>query len=483
LNIQKKGLLYFCFALMSTSVQAGPISFDIAWQQLLSNSDRLKASAAKVEQARGELDSTSSLNYPSLDITANYSYMEKPLELDVRDLNPFAESNLQLPIPLPDSFFVTPFTEQDIFSSSLNAMWPIYVGGKIDAAQGIRSAQVQEQKQQLILDQREMFVKLTERYYGVILTQELLKTQSQLKTSLKQHLHHAELMEKQGQIAKVERLSARVSFDKAVLDFNNAKRTADMSQVALNHLLMSPNNTPVSDMFVLQQPPALVTMQQAVKDSHPAILLLQSKQKQAEDLISIQQAGYKPTVFLYGNHTLYNDDTLLADITPDWVVGVGMKIPIFSREGHGGKVRAAKSALAQARYMSSQTAQDLQLLLQQSYNKMLGANDEIVSLNSTLALATENRRLRDIAFKQGLSTSLERVDAEIKLLGARIQQLLAEYNYLVALAKLSSITGDIEDFLFHAQQAGLSTTATPTLNRFPQASARPFYSKVNNRES
>jgi outer membrane protein TolC len=454
LNIQRKILLCVLATFFGISAQANTVSFEMAWQQLLSNSDKLKASNELVEQARGNLESTNSLNYPSLDIIANYSYMEKPLELDLRDLNPLAQGSLPLPIPLESSFFVTPFTEQDIFSSSLNAMWPIYVGGKIDAAKGIRSAQVKEKQQQLILEQREIFVTLTERYYGVILTQQLLETQRQLKTNLQQHLHHAELMEQQGQIAKVERLSAQVSYDKAVLDYNNTKRTANISQVALNFLLNSGKSTPSSKMFVLPQSPALETLQQEVKNNHPALVLLQAKREQAEELINVERSGYKPTVFLYGNHTLYDDDSLLADIRPDWVVGVGVKIPLISRDGHSGKVRAAESALAQAGYMTRQTEQDLQLLLQQSHSQMLGAYDEVSSLSSTLALATENRRLRDIAFKQGLSTSLERVDAEIKLSGARVQQLLAKYNYLVALAKLSSITGDIDDFLTHAKQAG-----------------------------
>lgn len=474
-------LLHILVTTFVTSAQASPISFDTAWEQLLGNSDKLRVSAEKVEQARGDLESANSLNYPSLDITANYSYMEKPIELDLRDLNPLA-GGAQLSAPLQDSLFVTPFTEQDIFSSSLNAMWPIYVGGKINAAKGIRTAQVKEQQQKLILEQREMFVTLTERYYGVILTRKLLDTQFKLKTNLQQHLHHAALMEQQGQIAKVERLSAKVSYDKALLDYNNTKRTAFISQVALNFLLNSNNSTPTSKMFVMPQPPSLEAMQQEVKDNHPALILLKAKQQQAEGLINVERSGYKPTVFLYGNHTLYDDDSLLADIKPDWVVGVAVKVPLISRDGHSGKVRAAESALAQARYMTRQTEQDLQLLLQQSYSQMLGANDEVDSLSSTLALATENRRLRDIAFKQGLSTSLERVDAEIKLSGARVQQLIAEYNYLVALAKLSSITGDIENFLSHAQQAGHLTPDTPSssdktnnsaVNSFTQKGSQP----------
>ncbi|ROS05359.1 outer membrane protein TolC [Sinobacterium caligoides] len=459
--MNNKAWLYLALmtpAVLSSQAFAEPISLSSAWQQLLNSNDKLHASEQKVEQAKGNEEASHALNYPSLDIGANYSYMQKPIELDLRDLNPIAELDIDLPFPIPDEMFITPFTERDIFTTSLNAMWPIYAGGKIDAAQSIRVAQVQEEQQQLILDRREMFVTLVERYYGVILTRELVATQGLLKDSLQQHLHHAELMEQQGQIAKVERLSAKVSYDKAVLDYNKAKRRAALSQVALDHLLKSQQATPSTAMFVLPQAPALAQLREKVQLDHPALLLLEAKRKQAKGLIEVERAGYKPTVFLYGNHTLYKDDTLLEQITPDWVVGVGLKIPIVSRDGHSGKIRAAESALQQARYMTSQTEQDLQLLLDQSYSEMLTASDEVNSLNSTLALATENRRLRDIAFKQGLSTSLERVDAETKLSGARIKQLLAKYNYLVALAKLSAVSGELDTFL---ADADMNNTLSP----------------------
>jgi len=62
-------------------------------------------------------------------------------------------------------------------------------------------------------------------------------------------------------------------------------------------------------------------------------------------------------------------------------------------------------------------------------------------------LAQENKRLRDLAFRQGLSTSIEKVDAELKLTAVETQQLGAKYRYIQAYARLMAISGQLEEFL------------------------------------
>jgi len=189
-------------------------------------------------------------------------------------------------------------------------------------------------------------------------------------------------------------------------------------------------------------------------NQHPALKLLQAKEAQAQGLIKVEKGSYYPTVFLYGNYTLYEDDSLFAKMEPDWMLGVGVNIPLLSRDGRSGKVEAAKSALLQARYTKAQTQQDLNLLLEQSYRQLLQAQDEVVSLNTSLSLAQENKRLRDIAFKQGLSTSIEKVDAELKLTAVETQQLGAQYRYIQSYARLMAISGQLDEFIGRSLQQG-----------------------------
>jgi len=58
------------------------------------------------------------------------------------------------------------------------------------------------------------------------------------------------------------------------------------------------------------------------------------------------------------------------------------------------------------------------------------------------------------AFNQGLSTSLDVVDAELFLAEVRAQRSVAVYNYVVAIAKLLAVSGGLEDFLLYQNTQG-----------------------------
>ncbi|QDE32818.1 TolC family protein [Shewanella polaris] len=454
--------LCLSISLLNLSVLAEPITFSHAWQQLEQVSDQLQAKSQLVNRAQAEEDAGDALNYPSINIAGSYTRLEKPIELDLRDLNPLATLDTStLPAALtsalaeiPGSLFVTPFTEQDVFRASLQAMWPIYTGGKITAAQGIHAAQVSETEQELALARRELFLQLVDRYYAVSVTKTLVDTQKQLVDSLTVHVTHAKKLEQQGQIAKVERLNAQVALENAKVNWGKSKRQYEMAEIALARMLHIPSVDPISALFLLEQQPSLPRLSQLTLTQHPALKLLEAKEAQANGLVDLEKGSYYPTVYLYGNYTLYEDDSLFAQVEPDWMVGVGMSIPLISRDGRSGKVQAAKSALLQARYTKAQTKQDLSLLIDQSYRQMLQAKEEADALDVSLALATENLRLRELSFNQGLSTSIDRVDAELSLTAVKTQQLGAKYRYIQAYAKVMAVSGQVDEFINRTQIQG-----------------------------
>ena len=238
-------ILLSLLAVSASTVEAKEIAFSDAWQQLLKVSDKLQASMQEVNRAQAEKQAGDDLNLPSISINGSYTRLEKPIELDLRDLNPLASLDpATLPPALggaigaiPGSLFVTPFTEQDIFRSSLQAMWPIYTGGRITAAQGIHEAHVAEKEQQHQLSTRDLFVQLVDRYYAVAVSDALMNTRGQLVEALKEHAQHAMKLEEQGQIAKVERLNAQVALENAKVDYASARRQLEMSKIALARML------------------------------------------------------------------------------------------------------------------------------------------------------------------------------------------------------------------------------------------------------
>ncbi|MCK5820188.1 MAG: TolC family protein [Psychromonas sp.] len=424
---------------------AQSLNFSQAWTHLVYVSNNLHASNLEVEKAKEQVDASKDLNFPAINLVGSYTHLSDPIQLNDQKINianPLSPStNIAIPIPS------IALTEQDIFRSSLQAMWPIYTGGKITAAQSITKDKVQEKKANEDIEKSKLFVQLVDRYYAVAVTKVLVKTHQQLLSALEKHASHAKKLESQGQIAKVERLNAQVALANERIAVSRAKRQAEMAQIALAQMLHKKQVETSSPMFELNSELSFTEISKKTIANHPALRLLKSKEEQAQDLINIEKSGYYPTVFLYGNYTLYKDDSLFSQAEPDWLVGVGVKIPLLSRNGRSGKVEAAKNAQLQARYTRAQTQQDLNLLLEKNYRDLLQAQDEISALNLSIKLATENERLRSLAFRQGLSTSIDIVDAELKLTAAKTKQLAEKYHYIQAYARLMSMSSQINQFI------------------------------------
>ncbi|CAG22386.1 TolC family protein [Photobacterium profundum] len=447
---------------LAPSVQAASVSFNDAWQTVLTSSDALAAERANVDKARHLQDATSDLYLPDISVSANYTRLDKPIEVSPSDLlgsMPAGDSLspiLGALFPNAEQQLTSQLTDRDIFTSSIRAIWPIFTGGRINAAQDIAKGKTEEAKYMLVMQQQAKFEDLTKFYFGVVLTEQVLQTRIDVEQGLKKHLDHAQKMEQQGQIAKVERLQAEASYDKARVDRQKSARDLEIAQVALTKLLkLNTPAMPSTTLFTNESLPPMDAFIDKTLADYPGLSILDAKKKQASGVIDVEKGKYYPEVYLYGNYSLYEDDTLASKTAPDWAVGVGVNIPIVDTSGRSGKVKAAHSAVTQVNYLRAQAEQDLSVLVEKTYREANQSLEEYNGLKSSLALAEENVRLREKAFSQGLSTSLDVVDAEMYLAGVKTQRLAAAYQYVISLSRLLAVSGEMNSFNQYQQYQGL----------------------------
>lgn len=121
------------------------VSFDEAWQLLQQNNNSLAAQRANVERYGHLQDASDSLNLPKVTLGANYTRLDQDLTLNGSQ---FADSLSGVPnIPVGAlgldlgqvasalGGITSTIENQDIFTSSIRAVWPIFTGGRITAAQ------------------------------------------------------------------------------------------------------------------------------------------------------------------------------------------------------------------------------------------------------------------------------------------------------------------------------------------------------------
>ncbi len=459
------------FALSPVVGQAESVSFSQAWQTVVSQNEGLAAERTKVDQAKYLQDAAWDLNLPQVSIGANYTRLDDNVEISPSDLfssmpasgtdagkviSQLAEQLSKLTGTDFNSLFTSQITDKDVFTSSIRAIWPIFTGGRINAAQAIAEGKTEEAKYMLAMKKQATYEDLSRFYFGVVLAEQVYKTRQEVEAGLKQHFEHAVKLQQQGQIARVERLQAEAAYDKARVETQKSKRDLEIVQVALTKLLNASSPiTPTTTLFTNEQLPNLDSFLSQTLTTYPGLHLLDAKRKQANGLIDVEKGKYYPEVYLYGNYNIYDGHSLAAELTPDWAVGVGVNIPLIDNTGRSGKLKAAHSAVSQVNHLQAQAKQDLSVLVEKTYKEANQALEEYQGLQSSLNLANENVRLREKAFSQGLSTSLDVVDAELFLASIKTQRLAASYQYITSLTRLLAISGQMSEFNQYQKYRGL----------------------------
>jgi outer membrane protein TolC len=109
----------------------------------------------------------------------------------------------------------------------------------------------------------------------------------------------------------------------------------------------------------------------------------------------------------------------------------------------------------QVSHLQAQAIQDLSVLVEKTYREANQSLEEFHGLESSLSLSTENLRLRKKAFTQGVSTSVDVVDAQLYLASIETQRFVAAYQYLLSLSKLLTLSSEINSFKHYQSTQGI----------------------------
>ena len=437
---------FFIFLFLCDVIFAEPIGFSDAWLRMLSVNDGLKSEKQGEKQAKMMKEAAKSMYLPSINFTGSYTHIDKGVDLDV------PSSNIVLPIgsgvTIPQGGLLQEsIVKQDIFLADLNVLWPLYTGGKIRIANDLRTTQISEARARTNMAKDKAFVTLVKVYYGVLMGEALLQTRLEVEKALALHYKHAKKLKEQGQIAQVELLNAKVRYDKAKIETTKARHSYEIASSTLKKLLKSQKLTPSSHLFVNFKVEKEAHYESAMQENHPALKLLNIKKNQSEMMVKMNKGSYHPTLAAYGNYNLYKDDSLLFEALPKWFVGVGVKWTLFDNGGRSEKLEVAKIMQTKVAHIQAQARTDLSILLEKSYKEMRLYLDEYRGLNSSLALAGENVRLRERSFTEGLSTSIDVIDAQLFLASIKTERLNAAYNYVKKLSQVMVLSGERDNFI------------------------------------
>lgn len=428
-----------------------------AYEKVLQNNDSLKASQSAVQKAQKLKSGAYMLFAPEIDIVGNYTFMEKT-SIEIPPINlPQQMGGFAINVPSMD------LHKNHFAFGIINAIYPIYTGGKRLSALKLSKLNVQDSELLMQLNKINLFEKLVKSYFGVKLSYDVHKTLKDGELGALAHLNNAKKLQENGQIAKIEFLGAKVEYDKAKNKTHEARDALDIALLAFKTILQDENLTnsvelnESGEIMNLTLTSELVTALDAelkplqyYKDvaisAYPALKSLEVKKLQTKELTKIEFGNFLPTVGLYGGYVIKANNTMLNRAIPSWFVGITAKMSLISTSGRVFKYQASKIAQNEVDYLHRQAKSDILLLIETTYKEVLSAKESYKNHSSTIELATENLNLQEKAFINGMASTVQVSDARNQLSLAKIDAQNSQYRYAIALAKLYAITNDMESF-------------------------------------
>jgi outer membrane protein TolC len=430
------GALLVAAAASARDARAAALSYDDARSALHSVSDLRQSSEAGANRSEYDARAADSLGLPEVFVNATEIFGVKTGSIAVPPLGSinFSE-NLRGP------------------RASINSTWQIYTGGRIEATQRALNAGADEARAELVMTDEKLDQQLAQVYFSLELAANVERTRASILQAADRHLDRAVRFEQRGVIPKVERLTAQVSRDEAATQLVRAQADRKIAQSRLQRLLhREAVIDPSTPLFVITGPIKPLTEWLAVAEGgNPTLAAFDAKREQAQQGIVIAESRWKPEVFAFGSYSfMHNYQTL---IEPNWIAGIGVNFTLFSREDRASKVSAAREALRQVQSLENQTRNDIDTVVETSYQRVARAREEFLLLESTLAQARENLRLRERGFDEGTTTSLDVNDARNAVARSETARAAAAYEFVVALADLLHAAGRASSFSDYVRQA------------------------------
>ena len=443
--------------------QGRTLSLEEALEMTLSDNPAIRAAEFNRRAAQQERRAAIGLRMPQIGITGSYAYLGKDIEIDLNNtktpVQNLAGQILQSGM-IPSDYI--PSISQ-MLSGAMAASWalplqdrslgfvggdvtvPLWMGGKINAAN--RAARINEQtaRSQGIQQRNALVSELVERYYGLALAQQVVVVRQQVVDGVRKHLEDAAALEAQGMISRSEKLYVEFKMSEAERDLQNAQSQVETIAAALNSTIgRTDDYLPVTAMFILERIEPLDHFRTLAAERNPLLDQVDQKRRLAYEGVRAQRSSFLPQVVAMGGMSFY--DYQVSKVLPRWAVGVGVNFKLFDGLNREYKYSAAKQTVRRVEALQDKAGSDISVLVEKLYNQMENYRTQMASIEASLAFAEEYLKTKNAAFLEGMSSSTDLIDAELNLAKVKTERIEAAYRYDVSLAQLLEAAGVSDEF-------------------------------------
>ena len=409
------------------------LTFDQALERALSNNEGLKVAKERVVETQARVQESKTTFLPQVNLGYNFTPTQRfpVIKIPAGVFGPEEQA------------FQAGFAQTNSLQLFVNQ--PIYTGGRLNNAYGMTTASLDASKLELERTRQETEYRVVETFYGALMNQRGVAVADEQIRMTEKQLELAKVRFESGTVARLDVLQAEVELANAKARRIQARAQVETAMQALRGLLSLPQSQPLMLAGSLDEPVighARDELDQQLPQ-RPDLQAFTARREMAEYASNLAQGEWKPSLSLTGNMQYQQDSlgSLLGRDNQSYAFGIALNVPLFAAPGAAARRNVAQSQMRQAEHGLRFATDNARLELESAWTALEASAEVVATQQKALDLARESVSIAQVSYENGVITSAELNDVQVRLLLTEWNLMQAKYARITAAARARVAAG------------------------------------------
>lgn len=396
--------------------------------QVVSTYPSVKIAEEAIRNADSRISLAKTGYNPEVDMTASFA-----------NLGPVTK----LSIPSFGTFQLYPANN---YSASVNLRQLIYDFGRTRQNIELENENKAIGEQTLEQVKQKLALYTVNNFYTLLYLQAAIKIKDEQIAALNEHLQYIEKVMATGSATEYQVLTTKVKISTIESQKVDLMAAQTAQQAALNSLLGNDNaGNPVVRNELTVAPPVIQSdsILSYAYHNRDEVLINEKKVTLAELRYGMTKLQNKPLLSLQASGGAKNGYIpYLNRLTPNYVIGMGLRVPLFDGMKNKYYLSQAQSAITTLSYESEFTKRNISNEVFESEALLFAASKKVSQSELQLKQALKAYSLAETSFNTGVITNLDLLDANTSVSESSLMLLKARIDYAACVYKLKAALGE-----------------------------------------
>ncbi len=409
------------------------LTFNQALERALSNNQGLKVAAERVVETQARVQESKTNFLPQVNLGYNFTPAQRfpVIKIPAGVFGPEEQT------------FQAGFAQKNVVQLFVNQ--PIYTGGRLNNAYGITASSLDASKLELERTRQDIEYRVVETFYAALMNERGVAVADEQIRLTERQLTLAKVRFESGTVARLDVLQAEVELANAKARRIQAKAQVDTAMQALRGVLSLPQTQSLTLEGSLDEPVVGHAREELDRElpKRPDLQAFSTRRQTAEYASNLADSEWKPNLAFAGNMQYQQDNlgSLLARDNQSYAFGIQLQVPLFSAPGAAARRGIAQSQMRQAEHGLRHATDNARLELESAWTSLESSAEVVTTQEKALELARESVSIAQVSYENGVITSAELNDAQVRLLQTEWMLMQAKYARITAAARAKVAAG------------------------------------------